>query len=44
MTDGKPSMRKRRRHGAMGPSWANLTIAHAIVDAKAVARGAAMAC
>jgi hypothetical protein len=42
MTEGKPSMMKRRRHGAMGPSEANLTMSQARVEANVVARGAAV--
>lgn len=41
MTEGKPSMRKRRRQGAMGLSLPTLTMIQARVDAKLVARGAA---
>ena len=41
ITEGKPSTRKRSRHGAIGLSWANLTMTQAMVDAKDVARGAA---
>lgn len=41
-TEGKPSTMKRRRQGAMGLSWANLTMTQARVDAKLVARGAAI--
>lgn len=41
MTEGKPSIRKRRRQGAMGLNWPTLTMNHARVDAKLVARGAA---
>lgn len=42
MTDGKPSMRKRSRQGAMGLSSAHLTMTHAREEAKLVARGAAL--
>lgn len=42
MTEGKPSMMKRRRHGAIGPSEANLTMSQARVEANVVARGAAI--
>jgi hypothetical protein len=41
MTDGNPSMMKRRRHGAIGPNSANLTISQASVEANVVAKGAA---
>lgn len=43
-TEGKPSTRKRRRQGAMGPREANLTMMHARVEAKLVASGAAIRC
>lgn len=41
ITDGKPSMMKRRRQGAMGPYEANLTMSQARVEANVVAKGAA---
>lgn len=41
MTDGKPSMRKRRRQGAMGPYSPNLRMTQAREDANVVASGAA---
>lgn len=40
-TEGKPSTRKRRRHGAIGLAAAHLTMIQARVLAKLVARGAA---
>jgi len=40
-TDGKPSTRKRRRHGAMGLCSAALRMSHASEEAKDVAKGAA---
>jgi hypothetical protein len=43
-TEGKPSMRKSRRQGAMGLYSASLTISQAREAAKEVARGAAMSC
>jgi hypothetical protein len=41
MTDGNPSMIKRRRQGAIGPNSANLTMSQASVEANVVAKGAA---
>lgn len=43
-TEGKPSMRKRRRQGAMGLDSASLRISQARDEAKEVARGAAVKC
>lgn len=40
-TEGKPSMRKSSRHGAMGLNFANFTMAQARVDAKVIASGPA---
>ena len=42
MTEGNPSTRKSRRQGAIGPDSPILRISHANVEAKVVARGAAM--
>lgn len=38
---GKPSKRKSARHGSIGLFWLSLTITHARLLAKLVARGAA---
>ncbi|RCI08415.1 hypothetical protein L249_8912 [Ophiocordyceps polyrhachis-furcata BCC 54312] len=38
-TEGKPSARKRRRHGAMGPREANRRMSHARAEAKLEASG-----
>ena len=40
-TEGKPSSRKSRRHGAIGPDSPSLRMTHAREEAKVVARGAA---
>lgn len=40
-TEGNPSTRKSRRHGAIGPYSAKLMISQASEDAKVVASGAA---
>lgn len=42
--DGKPSMRKRRRQGAMGTDSASLRMSQASEEANDVARGAAVCC
>lgn len=41
-TEGKPSTRKSRRQGAMGPSWPSLMMSQAREEAKVVASGAAV--
>lgn len=41
---GKPSTRKSARHGSTGPSCESLTITHARLLAKLVAKGAAAIC
>lgn len=42
ITEGNPSTRKSRRQGAIGPDSPILRISHASVEAKVVARGAAI--
>ena len=42
--EGKPSTRKSRRQGAMGPDSPSLRISQAREEANEVARGAARAC